>query len=144
MLNMRDDLNRKEKGVTNGRAIAVTKDLGKTWVVHPTSNSALPEPNCMASLISADLIIDGVKTRVLFFSNPDNKNSRSNMTIKASIDEGSTWPEKYQLEVYEPEGYGYSCMTMVDEKTLGILYEGSKELYFQKIAVSDILGSAAE
>jgi sialidase-1 len=144
MLNMRDDLNRKEKGVTNGRAIAVTKDLGKTWVVHPTSNSALPEPNCMASLITADLIIDGVKTRVLFFSNPDNKNSRSNMTIKASIDEGSTWPEKYQLEVYEPEGYGYSCMTMVDEKTLGILYEGSKELYFQKIAVSDILGSAEE
>jgi len=28
MLNMRDDLNRKEKGVTNGRAITVTKDLG--------------------------------------------------------------------------------------------------------------------
>ncbi len=61
------------------------------------------------------------------------------MTIKASLDEGSTWPEKYQLEIYEPEGYGYSCMTMVDEKTVGILYEGSKELFFQKIPVSDIL-----
>lgn len=144
MLNMRDDLNRKEKGVTNGRAIAVTRDLGKTWVVHPTSNSTLPEPNCMASLISADINIDGVEKRVLFFSNPNNKNSRTNMTIKASLDEGSTWPEKYQLEIYEPEGYGYSCMTMVDENTIGILYEGSKELYFQKIAVSDILGSAEE
>jgi len=139
MLNMRDDLNRQEKGVTNGRAIAVTKDLGKTWVVHPTSNSALPEPNCMASLISADINVDGVKKRVLFFSNPNNKNSRSNMTIKASLDEGSTWPEKYQLEIYEPKGYGYSCLTMVDEKTVGILYEGSKELYFQKIPVKDIL-----
>jgi len=139
MLNMRDDLNRKEKGVINGRAVAVTKDLGKTWVVHPTSNSALPEPNCMASLISADLYVDGVKKRVLFFSNPDNKNTRSNMTIKASVNEGLTWPEKYQLEIYEPEGYGYSCMTMVDEKTVGILYEGSKELYFQLIPVSDIL-----
>lgn len=139
MLNMRDDLNKKEKGVTNGRAVAVTKDLGKTWVVHPTSNSVLPEPNCMASLISADLYVDGMKKRVLFFSNPDNKNTRSNMTIKASLDEGSTWPEKYQLEIYEPEGYGYSCMTMVDEKTIGILYEGSKELYFQLIPVNDIL-----
>ncbi len=139
MLNMRDDLNRKEKGVTNGRAVAVTKDLGKTWVVHPSSNSALPEPNCMASIISADIFIEGIKKKVLFFSNPDNKISRSDMTIKASLDEGSTWPEKYQLEIYEPEGYGYSCMTMVDEKTVGILYEGSKELFFQKIPVSDIL-----
>ncbi len=139
MLNMRDDLNRKEKGVTNGRAVAVTKDLGKTWIVHPTSNSALPEPNCMASLISADIFIEGVKKKVLFFSNPDNKISRSDMTIKASLDEGSKWPEKYQLEIYEPEGYGYSCLTMVDERTVGILYEGSKELYFQKIPVSDIL-----
>ena len=144
MLNMRDDLNRKEKGVTNGRAIAVTKDLGKTWVVHPTSNSALPEPNCMASLISADINIDGVQKRVLFFSNPNNKNSRSNMTIKASLDEGSTWPEQYQLVIYEPEGYGYSCLTMVDENTIGILYEGSRELYFQKIPVSDILGSGGD
>ncbi len=66
------------------------------------------------------------------------------MTIKASLDEGLTWPEKYQLEIYEPEGYGYSCLTMVDEKTIGILYEGSKELYFQKIPVSDILGSVVE
>ncbi len=144
MLNMRDDLNKKEKGVTNGRAVAVTKDLGKTWVVHPTSNSALPEPNCMASLISADIDLEGVKKKVLFFSNPNNKNSRSNITIKASFDEGLTWPEKYQLEIYEPEGDGYSCLTMVDEKTIGILYEGSKELYFQLIPVSDILGSGGD
>jgi sialidase-1 len=30
-------------------------------------------------------------------------------------------------------------MTMVDENTIGILYEGTKELYFQKIPVKDIL-----
>ncbi|MDP2891425.1 MAG: sialidase family protein, partial [Bacteroidota bacterium] len=46
MLNMRDDRNRTDKGETNGRAVAVTTDLGKTWTAHKSSNSALQEPNC--------------------------------------------------------------------------------------------------
>ncbi len=139
MLNMRDDLNRKDKSETNGRAVATTKDLGKTWTLHPTSNSALPEPNCMASIISADLEINGKTQQVLFFSNPNNRETRTNMTIKASLDGGNTWPENFQVELNEKQGYGYSCMTMVDENTIGILYEGEKELYFQKIPVSDLL-----
>jgi sialidase-1 len=139
MINMRDDRNRKEKGPGNGRAVATTTDLGTTWTIHPSSNSALPEPNCMASLISADMLVAGVKKHVLFFSNPANKNSRTKLTLKASLDEGITWPEDYQLELYAPECYGYSCLTMVDEHTIGILYEGIRELYFQKIPVNDIL-----
>jgi sialidase-1 len=139
MLNMRDDRNRQDKGATNGRAVATTRDMGKTWQVHPTSNSALPEPNCMASIISADLAFNGVQKRILFFSNPANKTKRSDMTIKASVDEGLSWPVKYQLLINSEEGYGYSCLTMADENHVGILYEGIKELYFQKIAVKDIL-----
>lgn len=141
MLNMRDDRNRKDKGETNGRAVAVTTDWGKTWAVHSSSNSALPEPNCMASIISADIEVNGKLQQVLFFSNPNNKNERTNMTIKASLDEGRTWPESLQTELNASGGYGYSCMSMVDDKTIGILYEGVKELYFQKIPVSDVLGS---
>ncbi len=140
MLNMRDDLNRKDKSETNGRAVSVTKDMGKTWQTHPTSNSALPEPNCMASLISAEIMVNGSKKHVLFFSNPNNKSERTNMTIKASLDEGMTWPTEYQVELNEEGGYGYSCLTMVDENTIGILYEGVKDLFFQKIPVTDILG----
>lgn len=140
MLNMRDDRNRAEKGATNGRAVSVTCDMGKTWTTHPSSNSALPEPNCMASLISADIVVNGEKKHVLFFSNPDSKSSRTNMTIKASLDEGLTWPEEYQLELYEDDCYGYSCLTVIDNKHIGILYEGTGELYFQKIPVEDILG----
>jgi sialidase-1 len=140
MLNMRDDLNRKDKSETNGRAVSVTKDMGKTWQTHPTSNSALPEPNCMASLISAETMVNGSKKHVLFFSNPNNKNERTNMTIKASLDEGMTWPAEYQVELNEEGGYGYSSLTMVDENTVGILYEGVKDLFFQKIPVTDILG----
>jgi len=139
MLNMRDNRNAEVKDENNGRAVSITRDLGLTWETHPSSNSILPEPVCMASLISADMIIDGRKQKVLFFSNPNNKYSRSNMTIKASLDEGMTWPEEFQVELNEEEGYGYSCLAMVDENHIGILYEGIKELYFQKIPVKDIL-----
>ena len=140
MLNMRDDLNRSIKGETNGRAVAVTSDLGKTWTTHPSSNHALPEPNCMASLIAAEIETDGTARQVLFFSNPDSKVSRTNMTIKASTDGGLTWPEEFHTELNEAGGYGYSCMTMTDENTVGIVYEGVKELYFQKVPVKDIPG----
>jgi len=140
MLNMRDDRNRTDKGATNGRAVAVTADMGRTWTVHPSSNSLLPEPNCMASLISADITINGAEKRVLFFSNPNDRESRVRMTVKASTDEGLTWPKEHWLELFGPSGYGYSCLTMVDKNHVGILYEGVKELYFQKIPVADFFG----
>jgi sialidase-1 len=139
MINMRDDRNRINKSETNGRAVAVTHDLGKTWRVHPSSNSILPEPNCMASIIAADIIMSGEKKKVLFFSNPSDKMKRAHMTIKASLDEGLTWPAEYHKEVFEMAGYGYSCLTMIDENTIGILYEGTKELFFQKLKINDIL-----
>lgn len=140
MLNMRDDRNRSDKGDTNGRAVAVTGDLGRTWTAHPSSNSALPEPNCMASLISAKIKIAGADKNILFFSNPDDRNSRIRMTIKASTDQGLTWPEENQVELFGPSGYGYSCLTMVNETQVGILYEGVKELYFQIIPAADFFG----
>ncbi|PIF02193.1 MAG: sialidase [Draconibacterium sp.] len=141
MLNMRDDRNRSDKSETNGRAVSLTNNLGATWTTHTTSNSALPESNCMASIIGADVKIGNEMKHVLFFSNPNNKYQRSNMTIKASLDEGQTWPLQFQLELNEDTGYGYSCLTMVDPQTIGVLYEGVKELYFQKIAIADILGA---
>lgn len=139
MLNMRDDRNRRDKGDTNGRAVAVTNDLGNTWTTHPSSNSALPEPNCMASLIATNASVNGQRQQVLLFSNPDSKTARTNMTIKASADGGHTWPAAWQTEIYAPAGFGYSCMTMVDDNHVGIVYEGIKELYFQKIPIKDII-----
>jgi sialidase-1 len=139
MLNMRDDRNRTDKSDTNGRAVSVTFDLGQTWKSHPSSNKLLPEPNCMASLISTNFAWHGKPTQVLLFSNPDSKVARSDMTIKASLDEGISWPEKYHLKLNSDLGYGYSCLTMVDKNTVGIVYEGVKELYFQKIKLTEIL-----
>lgn len=140
MLNMRDNRNRKTKGEDNGRAIAVTNDLGKTWSEHSTSHKALKEPVCMASLIKYEFVDNGKKKSVLLFSNPNNQYKRQNMTIKISFDDGMTWPEKYWLLLDEGRGRGYSCLTSIDENTIGILYEGSQaDMVFEKININEII-----
>lgn len=140
MLNMRDNRNGSDKSETNGRAVAVTYDRGKTWKTHPTSNGALQEPTCMASLIKEEFIVDGEKKTLVLFSNPNSKFGRHHMTIKVSLDDGETWPEKHQLLIDSGGGRGYSCMTKIDDKHIGILYEGSQaDLIFQVFAVEEIL-----
>lgn len=141
MLNMRDNRNRKEKGGKNGRAVFVTSSLGNIWNEHPSSHGALIEPVCMASIHRHNYTgKDGNKKSVLFFSNPNDKYNRIKQTIKVSFDDGKTWPEKYWMELDEGRGAGYSCITTIDENTIGILYEGSRaQMTFQKIDVSDLL-----
>lgn len=139
MLNMRDDRNRKDKGESNGRAVAITTDMGKSWSTHPSSNGLLPEPNCMASLLRVDYKVKGRMQPLLFFSNPRNKSERSDMTIQASLDEGSTWSAKNSILYNSTNCYGYSCLTQVDANTIGVLYEGAGELFFQKFKIEDIL-----
>ncbi len=141
MLNIRDNHNRKEKGEKNGRAIYVTSDLGEAWKEHETSHHTLPEPVCMASIHRHNYTgKDGKEKSVLFFSNPNSKYSRVKQTIKVSFDDGKTWPEQYWMELDEGRGAGYSCITSINENTIGILYEGSQaQLTFQKIDVSELL-----
>jgi len=140
MLNMRDNRNRTEKGIKNGRAIATTSDLGETWKEHETSHGALIECVCMASIHKHDFKDKhGFNKNVLFFSNPNSKYMRHKQTIKVSFDEGHTWPEKYWMELDEGRGAGYSCLTSIDENTIGILYEGSQaHMTFQVIDVEEI------
>ena len=142
MLNMRDNRNRKNKSETNGRAIAVTNDMGETWQEHETSHGALIEPVCMASLHKHVYQEGGEKKSVLFFSNPNSKDGRHHMTIKVSFDNGETWPEENWLLLDEDRlRGGYSCITSVDEQTIGIIYESSQaDMTFQKIPLKRLIG----
>lgn len=123
------------------RVVMTTSDMGKTWSEHPTSRKALIEPRaCMASLIDVSPEHGDVKTQWLLFSNPDHSNTRKRITIKASPDGGLTWPKEHQLLLDEGTGRGYSCMTMIDEETVGILYESSQaDLVFQRIPLDAII-----
>ncbi len=121
MLNMRDNSK-------TGRAVYITKDLGKTWEPH-VSDGRLVEPVCMASLIKAG--------DLLLFSNPADAKERRNITIQISEDGGRSWRRKLLID--EGTGWGYSCLTMIDKETVGILYESSQaHLTFQAIKLKDI------
>ena len=116
----------------NTRVVMTTRDMGKTWQKHSTSERSLIEPRaCMASLIDTG--------DWLLFSNPDSTQGRHHITIKASPDRGKTWPNANRLLLDEGRGRGYSCMTMIDDSTVGILYEGSQaHLTFQRVPLCDL------
>ncbi|WP_089321667.1 sialidase family protein [Pontibacter ummariensis] len=132
MLNMRDNRGRF-------RSVATTTDLGRTWVEHHTSYSALQDPVCMGSFIKASVNTSKGSQQVLFFSNPATPSGRYNMTLKASTDLGESWPTGNELLVDERGSYGYSALTRIDDNTLGLLYEGVKNLYFVRIPVHEVV-----
>ena len=120
MLNMRNNLR-------TGRIVCTTTDLGRTWIQHPSSLT-LREPVCMAGLLHVPAEKNVLGKDILLFSNPDTTSGRNHLTIKASLDSGMTWLP------------GYSCMTMIDEETVGILYEGSvSQIVFQAVKLEDVV-----
>lgn len=141
MLNMRDNRNIGNKSETNGRAVMITNNLGETWYDHLTTNRSLPEPTCMASLIKDKFEVNGKLHDLVIFSNPDSKYQREKMTIKTSFDDGKSWPLEYYYQLDELIGRGYSCLTKIDDRNLGILYESSQaDLVFQIVPIEEILG----
>ena len=121
------------------RSIATTRDLGKTWTEHPTSLKALPDPICQASLLRIYSVKDGDSKNLLAFCNPFSATRRDYMSIQFSEDEGMTWKDRFLLN--KNSCYGYSCMTMIDRETLGILYESSGGLIFQRVKLDEILNA---
>ncbi|AVM58107.1 sialidase [Bacteroides heparinolyticus] len=133
MLNMRDN-----RG--GSRAVSVTEDLGRTWTEHLSSRKALQESVCMASLISVKAKDNALGKDLLLFSNPNTTKGRHHITIKASLDGGLTWLPENQLLLDEGDSWGYSCLTMIDKETVGILYESSvAHMAFQSVKLTDII-----
>ncbi len=133
MLNMRDN-----RG--GSRAVSITKDLGITWMEHPSNRSVLQEPVCMASLIKVEAKDNVLGKDILLFSNPNTTEGRHHITIKASLDSGLSFPGEYQVLLDEESGWGYSCLTMIDKETIGILYESSvAHMTFQAVKLKDII-----
>lgn len=133
MLNMRNEHERF-------RAVYVTKDLGKSWQPHPTNRKMLIEPNCNGSLLRVDYTDAGAKKQVLLFSNPHTQKGRTHQTIQVSFDDGRTWPAAHHLLLDEGRGAGYPSLTRVDDRHVGIVYEGSQaHLVFEKIPLAELL-----
>jgi sialidase-1 len=74
---------------------------------------AVTDPACMASLIRHP-------RGELLLSNPDSARDRIDMTIRSSSDGGMTWSYGNLLD---PRPSAYSCMTVLKDGRVGILYE---------------------
>ena len=110
-------LNCRNEAYQGKRIVYITKDLGETWEAHESNNKTLNDPTCQASLVTVETKKYG---RLLLFSNPW-IHGRSNMSIRASRDEGVTWSEGV---LYDVRGcMGYSCIAMTDPDHVGIIYE---------------------
>lgn len=75
--------------------------------------SALPDPTCAAGLVRHP-------GGVLLFSNPASATQRVATTVRASRDDGRTWNTG---RVIEPGPSAYSCLTVLADGRIGLLYE---------------------
>ena len=96
------------------RFLHISKDEGKTWQSYADSN--LIDPGCNASLISAKY--NGID--ILLFSNVKSKDSRKNMSISVSYDNGKTWS---LVKTIYAGSAAYSSMTVLKNGDIGLIFE---------------------
>ena len=115
----------------------ITTDLGRNWTKH-ASDGKLIDSTCEASMIHVNAADNVLGKDLVLFSNPKNAGGRSNFHIQASEDGGATWTHSLQIDA--GGSLGYTCLTMVDNATVGILYESSRgHIVFQAIPLTDIV-----
>jgi sialidase-1 len=120
-----------------GRALYVTRDMGRSWTPH-AADGQLPDPVCMASLLHVPAAGNCLGRDILLFANPADEKERRNLTLRISFDGGVTWPGSVLVDA--GDSWGYSCLTMVDPETVGILYEGSQaHITFQAIPLRALI-----
>lgn len=119
LMNMRSYFGRKR------RTHATSLDGGVTWSA-PQDVPALIEPVCQGSIIRHRWKKDG-KPGVLLFSNPASEKGRVKMTVRASFDDGKSWPVSHVLHAGPA---AYSCLVSLPNNEVGCLYEaGDKHAY---------------
>ncbi len=87
---------------------------------------ALPDPICQASFIRFTSTMDGHARDRLLFANPASAEWREKMTVRMSEDEGQTWPVARQIDALPAS---YSCMTILRDGTIGLLFETGAYFY---------------
>jgi len=113
------------------RQIAFSSDAGRTW--HDQQfQSELIEPICQASLRRYRWTRNGEKG-ILLFSNPASDSSRTNMTLRASNDDGKTWPVFYRLHAGPS---AYSDLAVLADGRIACLYEAGAKSPYETISCS--------
>lgn len=137
-------LNARNENKSGYRKVFTSDDMGKTWTAHATNLKALPEPAaCQASQLAVEN--SGNIGRALLFSNPAKTAApRALMTLKASFDEGATWPANRQVLYDSRPCCGYSDICETGDGHIGVLYEGlngDENIFFLRIPHGEFLPS---
>ncbi len=124
-------LNARSQGGSKHRKVATSTDGGVTW--SPTrDDETLVEPQCMASIIRHSFPRNG-KQGCMLFSNPATISKRTTGTIRASFDDGNSWPCS---RVLEPGNFAYSCLGVDGRGDVLCLYETGSSSAYEKIALA--------
>lgn len=96
----------------------------------------LADPGCNGSIIRFTSVKDGYARNRLLFSNASSVKGRRNLAVRISYDEGTTWSAG---KVLDPGPSAYSSLTILEDGTIGVLYEpGHKSVRFVRFTLEDL------
>lgn len=112
----------------NRRTQSVSRDGGLTWT-SPTDAHDLIEPVCQASLIRYSWPNLEESGKILFL-NPASTSARENLTLRASFDDGKSWPYR---KVIHSGPSAYSSISVLPNGSIGCLYEAGANGPYERI-----------
>ena len=111
-------LNSRAKGY---RKVALSTDGGVSYgPLHDDSTLIDPANNGAILRLDPTAKASNARAHWLLFSNTAHPTQRTNLTLRLSCDDGTTWPAS---QVIDAGPSAYSTITMLDRHTVGVLYE---------------------
>lgn len=120
----------------------VSDDFGETW--SPKKEMGISyNLNCQLTAVTYPQKIDG-KTAILFAA-PSNTGSRAAGKIFVGlVQEDGTLDWEYEYSINGSAYYAYSCLTVLPDGTVGLLYEhAGSALTYKNLDINDIAKGAA-
>jgi len=126
MLNMRNANKSRRQ-----RQFAVSDDGGLTWR-DQRCDATLVEPACQAAIRRYSWPEKNPRN-VILFTNPACQTSRANLTVRASFDDGQTWPASRVLHAGPS---AYSDLAVLTDGRIACLYEAGATNAYEAIVLS--------
>ena len=106
---------RQQNGTPKRRLIARSNDGGQSW------DSVYFDPELITPVCQSSLFLfQNAAHTLLLYSGPNSTEERIRMTLKASENNGATWPIK--KEIYAGIS-AYSDLTQINDSQIGLLFE---------------------
>jgi sialidase-1 len=110
------------------RAYSYSDDGGESWS-KASRHPELIEPICQASMRR----LNTPEGTALLFANPASREARVNMTVRASRDQGQSWPCS---RVLHSGPAAYSSLSALADGQVGCLYERGEEDAYERITLA--------